>query len=295
MITHPFTYEAPASVEEAAQLLDRARKGPSGSRDAKVVAGGHSLLPLMKLGLAQPDVLVDIGRIAALREIRTEDGAIVVGALATHRSIAADSTIRKTLAALAEASAAIGDPHVRARGTIGGSVAHADPAADEPGPTLAFDATIRAIGPRGPRDMNAREFFKGAFETALAPNEILAEIRFPEPPARSGSAYAKFAHPASRFAIVGAAAVITLKADGTVERAAIGITGAAATPYRAAAAEKAIVGTRADAQAIGAAAAKAADGITTLSDLVASSEYRKHLVTVYTQRALERAVQRART
>jgi len=288
MITHPFTYQAPATIEEAVRAL-------GGTRDAKVIAGGHSLLPLMKLGLAQPETLIDLRRIASLREIRTEaDGTIAIGALATHRAITHDQAVRAKLVALAEAAGAVGDLQVRAWGTIGGSLAHADSAADEPAPTLAFDATIRAIGPKGQRDIRARDYFKGTFETALAANEILAEIRIPAQPRRTGSAYAKFAHPASGFAVTGVAAVITIKSDGSVERAAIGVTGAAAAPYRAAEAERALTGSKGDAKAIAAAAAKAADGITALSDLVASSEYRKHLVTVYAKRAIERAIERAR-
>lgn len=287
MITHPFAYEAPTTIDDAVKALGR-------SREAKVLAGGHSLIPLMKLGLAEPELIVDIGRIAGLREIKSENGAVTVGALATHRSIADNSTIAKALAALAEAAAAVGDLQVRSRGTIGGSLAHADPAADEPAPTLAFDATIGVIGPKGRRDIPAREFFKETFETALAANEIVVEIRFPAPAGRTGSAYAKFPHPASGFAIVGVAAVVGLKADGTVERAAIGVTGAAAGPFRASAAERALVGTRGDASAIAAAAAKAADGMTLLSDLTASSEFRKQLLIVHTRRALERAVERAR-
>ena len=288
MITHPFAYQAPATIEEAVRAL-------GGTGEAKVIAGGHSLLPLMKLGLAQPERLIDLRRIASLREIRTKaDGAIAVGALATHRTITHDKTVRAKLVALAEAAGAVGDLQVRARGTIGGSLAHADSAADEPAPTLAFDATIRAIGPKGPREIRARDYFKGMFETALAADEILVEIRFPAQPGRTGSAYAKFAHPASGFAVTGVAAAITIKADGSVERAAIGVTGAAAAPYRAAEAEKALTGSKGDAKAIAAAAAKAGAGITALSDLVASSEFRKHLVTVYAKRAIERAIERAR-
>jgi carbon-monoxide dehydrogenase medium subunit len=288
MITHPFTYQAPTTIEEAVQQLGE-------SADAKVIAGGHSLLPLMKLGLAQPETLVDLRRIASLREIRTEaDGTIVVGALATHREISHDETIRAKLAALADAAGEIGDLQVRARGTIGGSLAHADSAADEPAPTLAYDATIRAIGPRGRRDIAARDYFKGTFETALAENEIIAEIRFSAPAGRTGGAYAKFAHPASGFAVTGVAAVVTIKSDGSVERAAIGVSGVAAAAYRATAAEKALTGTRGDAKAIADAAAKAAEGITALSDLAASADYRKHLATVYAKRAIERAIQRAR-
>ena len=288
MITHPFTYQAPSTIEEAVATLGR-------SRDAKVIAGGHSLLPLMKLGLAQLETLVDLRKIASLRNIRAEaDGTIVVGALATHRSIAEDRTIVSKLAALAEAASAVGDLQVRSRGTIGGSLAHADPAADEPAAALAFGALIRAIGGKGKRDIPARDFFKTAFETALAADEIAAEIRFPAQTGRTGSAYVKFAHPASRSAVVGVAAVVTLKGDGTVERAAIGVTGAAEAPFRAAQAEKAITGTKGDAKAIAAAAAKAAEGISTLADLVATSDYRRHLVTVYARRALERAIERAR-
>ncbi|MDQ2912939.1 MAG: xanthine dehydrogenase family protein subunit M [Chloroflexota bacterium] len=288
MITHPFAYQAPTTIEEAVQQL-----GKSG--DAKVIAGGHSLLPLMKLGLAQPETIVDLRRIASLREIRTEaDGTIVVGALATHRDIAHDQAVRTKLAALAEAAGDVGDLQVRARGTIGGSLAHADSAADEPAPALAYEAVIRAIGPKGQRDIRAGDYFKGTFETALAANEIIAEIRFPAPAGRTGGAYAKFAHPASGFAVTGVAAVVTLKSDGTVDRAAIGVAGVAAAAYRATEAERALAGTKGDAKAIADAAAKAANGITALSDLAASADYRKHLVTVYAKRAIGSAIERAR-
>ena len=250
MITHPFMYQAPATIEEAVKQL-----GKNG--DAKVIAGGHSLLPLMKLGLAQPETLVDLRRIASLREIRTEaDGTIVIGALVIHRDLGHDKTVRPKLEALADAASEVGDLQVRARGTIGGSLAHADSAADEPAPTLAYAATIRAIGPKGQRDIAARDFFKGTFETALAENEIITEIRFPAPTGRTGGAYAKFAHPASGFAVTGVAAVITIKSDGTIERAAIGVTGATAAAYRATAAEKALTGTKGDAKAIADAAAR---------------------------------------
>lgn len=287
MIAYDFDHQRPLTVEEAVALLGRAK-------DAKVLAGGHSLIPLMKLGLAQPAMLVDIGRIAALREIRATDGEVAVGALATHQQVAEHETLRERLAALAEAAGSVGDLQVRARGTIGGSLAHADPAADEPAPTLAFEATLRAVGPKGDRRIAARDFFKGTFETALAPDEILVEIRFPLPPARTGSAYEKSPHPASRFAVVGVAAVVTLGTDGTVGRAAVAVTGASATPFRAAAAERALQGTKADAAAIAKAATQAAERVTALSDLAASSEFRRHLITVHARRAIERAVARAR-
>jgi carbon-monoxide dehydrogenase medium subunit len=288
VITAPFDYESPTTVEEAVRLLSR-------TPEAKVLAGGHSLLPLMKLGLAQPAALIDIGRIQALREIRVDADAITVGALATHQSIADNPAIRERLAALAEAAGSVGDLQVRARGTIGGSLAHADPAADEPAPTLAFGATFTAVGPAGERSIAATDFFKDTFETALRPGEILTAIRIPLPPARSGSAYEHFPHPASRFAVVGVAAAVTLGADGTVARAAIAVTGAASAPFRATNVERTLQGTRADAAAIGKAAQQAAENVKALEDLAASAEFRSYLITVYTRRALQRAIERART
>jgi carbon-monoxide dehydrogenase medium subunit len=289
MIMQPFVYQAPESIDEAVQILGR-------SPEAKVIAGGHSLLPLMKLGLSRPDILVDLRRIPALQNIRREaDGSIVVGALATHNAIATNDLVKSGLAALAEAASLVGDLQVRSWGTIGGSLAHADSAADEPAPTIAFDAAIRVMGPKGTRDIPAREFFKGTFETALSHDEIVIEIRFPRQPERTGSAYAKFPHPASRFAIVGVAAVLTTKPDGAVERAAIGVTGAAAAPFRATATERTITGKRLDPAAIESAASSATQGVTMQGDLAAGSEYRAHLVAVYAKRAIERALERAKS
>jgi carbon-monoxide dehydrogenase medium subunit len=288
MISYDLQYEAPASLEEAAQLLAR-------SPEAKVLAGGHSLIPIMKVGLAQPDMLIDLGRIATLRAVRVTGDVLSIGALATHQAVADEAIVRERLTALAEAAAAVGDVQVRAFGTIGGSLAHADSAADEPAPTLAFEATLRAFGPRGERMIAAREFFRGTFETALARDEILAEIRFPLPPARTGSAYEKFRHPASGFAVVGVAAVVTLGGDGKVERAAVAVTGAAEKPYRAEAAEKELVGSSGDSTFIQSVTEKVVEGVTTLSDLAASSEFRSHLVAVYARRALTRAIEKARS
>ena len=286
MIATPFDYRSATSLEEAVRLL-------GGSPDAKILAGGHSLLPLMKLGLAQPSLLIDIGRIAALRGVH-QDGGITIGALTTHQAIADDATCRDRLTALSEAAAAVGDVQVRGRGTIGGSLAHADPGGDEQACALAFDATLRAVGPKGDRAIAAGDFFTGALETALGRGEILVSIRFPVPPARTGSAYAKHAHPASGFAIVGVAAVVTVAKDGTIERAAIGVTGAADRPFRATAAERALAGTKGDAAAIAAAAAKAGEGAQLSSDLAASAEFRAQLLTVYARQALQRAVGAAR-
>ncbi|HZP97095.1 MAG TPA: xanthine dehydrogenase family protein subunit M [Candidatus Limnocylindria bacterium] len=287
MISQEFDYQRPTTIAEAVKALGAAR-------EAKVLAGGHSLLPLMKLGLAQPGTLIDIGGIGALREIRSGSGGeITIGALATHEQVAADAGITKSLAALAEAAASVGDVQVRARGTIGGSLAHADPAADEPAAILAFDATLVAIGPKGERTIKATEFFKGTFETALAKDEILTEIRIAAPAARTGSAYLSFPHPASRFAVVGVAAVVTKGADGTIAKAQVAVTGAAERPFRAGAAEKAIVGSRGDAAAIAKAAGAAAAGLTALDDLGASATFRTHLVGVFTKRAVTTALERA--
>jgi len=286
VITTPFDYRSATSVEEAVRLL-------GSSPDARILAGGHSLLPLMKLGLAQPSLLVDIGRIAALRGVQ-HDGEITIGALTTHQTIADDATCRSRLTALSDAAASVGDVQVRGRGTIGGSLAHADPGADEPACALAFDATFRAVGPKGDRAIAARDFFKGALETALARGEILVSIRFPAPPPGTGSAYAKAPHPASGFAIVGVAAVVTVAKDGTIERAAIGVTGAADRPFRATAAERVLAGTKGDAAAIAAAAAKVGEGARLSSDLVASAEFRSQLLIVHARRALRRALEAAK-
>ena len=287
MISHDFDYQRPATIQEAVKALSTAR-------EAKVLAGGHSLLPLMKLGLTQPGTLVDIGGIASLREIRSGASEVTIGALATHGSVASDESITKTFTALAEAAGEVGDLQVRSRGTIGGSLAHADPAADEIAAVLAFDATLKAIGPKGERTIKAADFIKGTFETALAPNEILTEIKIASPAGgKTGSAYAAFPHPASGFAIVGVAAVVTRANDGSVTKAAVAVTGAAATPFRASGAEKALQGTRGDAAAVAKAAAAAATGLTALDDIGASARFRTHLVTVFAARAINKALERA--
>ncbi len=286
MISFDIDYQRPKTIQEAVKVLSTAR-------EAKVLAGGHSLLPLMKLGLAQPRTLIDIGGIAALREIRSTAGDITIGALATHGQIAGDPSIAKSVTALSDAAASVGDVQVRARGTIGGSLAHADPAADEPAAILAFDAVLTAIGPKGERTIKASEFFKGTFETALAADEILTQVRIPAPAPRTGSAYVLFPHPASGFAVVGVAAVVTRGADGTIVKAAIAVTGAAERQFRAVAAEKTLVGSRGDAVAIAKAAGAAAAGLKALEDLTASATFRTHLVSVFTKRAVATALERA--
>lgn len=287
MIANELTYRSAASLDEAVTLI-------ASSPDAKVLAGGHSLIPLIKLGLVAPSGLIDIGRIAELREIRSARDATTIGALVTHQEVADDASLRRSFAALAEAAAQVGDMQVRSRGTLGGSLAHADPGADEPAAVLAFDATIRAVGPKGERRIAARDLFIGPLETSLRPDEILADVRLVAPAGATGSAYLKFPHPASRFAVVGVAAVVTVARGGRVERAAVAVTGASDTPYRATACEAALVGSAGDRASAAAAAEKAAEGRVMLSDLAASAEYRAHLVSVFARRAIERAVERAR-
>lgn len=287
MISFDVDYQRPRTIQEAVRALSTAR-------EAKVLAGGHSLLPLMKLGLAQPRTLIDIGGIASLREIRSTGSEITIGALATHAEIAADPSIAKSFTALSDAAASVGDVQVRARGTIGGSLAHADPAADEPAAILAFDAVLTAIGPKGERTIKASGFFRGTFETALAADEILTQIRIPAPAPRTGSAYVSFPHPASGFAVVGVAAVVTRGADGTIAKAQVAVTGAGERQFRAGAAEKALVGSRGDAAAVAKAAGAAAEGLTPLADLAASATFRTHLVSVFTKRAVTTALERAK-
>lgn len=287
MITAPFDYYTPTSVQEAISLLQQ--HGDT----AKLLAGGHSLIPLMKLRLANPGVLIDISRIPGLAFIREEGDRIVIGALTTHAMIEQSALLKERLPLLPETAARIGDLQVRNRGTIGGSLAHADPAADLPAALLALDAELVCQGPHGERILPAREFFVGMLTTALQPDEVLTAVRFPVPSGRTGMAYRKIDHPASHYAVVGIAALVTMSNEGTVARAAIGITGAATTPSRAAAPESALQGQRPTPEGLARAAEQAADGLDLLDDLYASAEYRRHLVRVETRRALETAAQRA--
>lgn len=269
MIPAPFDYARPATLDEALGLL--AKHGD----DAKLLAGGHSLLPAMKLRLAQPRMVVDIGRLADLRFIRKEGDRIAVGALTTHYEIESSAELRKECPLLPEAAAAIGDVQVRNRGTIGGSLVHADPAADWPAAILALDAELEIAGPDGRRTVKATEFFVDMMQTAVGPGEILTAIRVAG--TAGNVAYEKFAQKASGFAICGVA----------VAAGRIGITGVAAKPYRALAAEKALAEGRKDAADL------AAEGIDPLNDLHASADFRAHLARVHTRRALERASKRS--
>jgi aerobic carbon-monoxide dehydrogenase medium subunit len=273
MIPVAFDYKKAKTVEEAIAAL--------AGGDGKVLAGGHSLLPAMKLRLNQPAVLVDITAIASLSGITESGGDIIIGAATTHAAIAANKLIQSKLPIYLQAANKIGDIQVRNKGTLGGSLAHADPAADWTAVVLATDAVIAVQGSKGSRKIKATEFFNGLFSTALTDGEIITAIHVPVPAGGSKMTYEKFVQPASRFAIVGCAAV--KHADG---RAAIAFTGVSDTPFRDSAAEKALGG-KWDAAAIQAAANAAAEGVGILSDHYASEKFRKHLAKVYCKKALQ--------
>lgn len=288
MIPAQFDYLAPATLDEAILQLTQ---HPD---DAKILAGGHSLIPAMKLRLAQPQMLIDIGRIKDLAYIREEEGQVRIGAMTTHYQIESSDRLKQICPLLPECASHIGDVQVRNKGTIGGSVAHADPAADWPAAIIALGARMVAVSANGERFIKADDFFTDLFTTALAPGEILREIRIRIPPTPAGQAYAKMHHPASGFAVVGVAASLTREADGTCQSASIGITGVGSTAYRAVAVQDALVGSELNGEAISSAAARAAEGIDVNADLFASAEYRRHLAAVYTRRAIEKAASRAK-
>jgi len=277
-----FDYHTPGTVREALDLLGRHKD------DAKLLAGGHSLLPAMKLRLAQPKHLVDLRKITSLSGIKEEGGTLVIGAMATHHAVESSPVVKAKCPMLADVAAQIGDPMVRNMGTIGGSLAHADPAADYPAAIIALGAEMVAEGPKGKRTIKADDFFKGLLTTALAEDEILTEVRIPAAAGKVGAAYVKFPHPASRFAVVGVAAVLTIDA-GKVSKASIGITGAGTKAVRAKGVEAAISGKAADAASIQAAAEKAPEGVDVQADLQGSEDYKKHLLKVFAKRAMAAA------
>ncbi|MGB8647266.1 MAG: xanthine dehydrogenase family protein subunit M [Anaerolineae bacterium] len=273
-----FDYYVATSVPEAIQLLGQ-------HHDAKLLAGGHSLLPLIKLRLANPAVLIDIGRVPELHGIHQQGNVITIGALTTHNDIEMSALLKSHCPILPEAAALIGDMQVRNRGTIGGSLSHADPAADLPAVMLALGAELVVAGPQGTRTIRADDFFQGLFTTALGADEVLTEVRVPVLEKGSASAYVKYPHPASRYAVVGVAAVGSV-AGGNAQNMRVGVTGASDHAYRAAGVEAALNGQPFTAENVAAAAAHAADRMMMLGDLAASDTYRAHLAQVYAGRAL---------
>jgi len=287
MYSANFEYYRASSAAEAVQLL-KAHPG------AKLLAGGHSLLPQMKLRVAQPPALIDISRIGALAGITVEGDQLKIGAGTTHNTLATSAVVREHCPILAEAASLIGDQQVRNRGTLGGSLAHADPAADMPTVMLALGATLTVLGPKGSRSLSAADFETDMFTTALAEDEVLISISVPSMGSGTGGAYAKHDHPASGYAVVGVAAIVMLK-DGKCSGASLAVGGATPKPVSATAAASALKGQALSAENIAAAAAQVAGAISDpLSDYYASGEYRTHLATVLAKRALTAAASRAK-
>jgi carbon-monoxide dehydrogenase medium subunit len=288
MIPAAFDYHAPSSIGEATALL--ARLG----EDAKILSGGQSLIPLMKLRLASPRHVVDINGIPGLAGIRETDGTLTIGALTREADLDDSDLVRTRYPLLHDTAKVIADPLVRNLATVGGNLAHGDPANDHPATMLALRAEVVAAGPRGERRLPIGSFFTGPFATALAPDEILVAIHVPAPPAQSGGAYLKLERKVGDFATAAVAVQVTLDADGTCARAGIALTNVGLTAIQATEAEAALRGTRPDETAIRRAAQLAADAAQPGEDLRGSVEYKKDLVRVLTARALLRAVERAR-
>jgi aerobic carbon-monoxide dehydrogenase medium subunit len=288
MLPASFGYVAARSVEEALQLLTKH------GDDAKLLAGGHSLIPAMKLRLASPRYLIDLGSVPGLRGVHINGESLVIGALTVHADIAASDLVRKQLPGLADAASMIGDVQVRNRGTVGGSVAHADPAADLPVILTALNASFVLQSASGNRTVGAQDFFIDFYTTTIAANEVLTEIRVPLPPSGAGTAYAKLPHPASGYVVVSAGVLIHRQPSGQCESARIAIGGMGGNPIRATAMEAALQGEPLTPEVIARAAAKAADGTDPDDDSYASADYKRQVATVYARRAIEAAVERAR-
>jgi aerobic carbon-monoxide dehydrogenase medium subunit len=282
MIPAKFEYQRASSLDDAVRAL------ADGGDDAKVIAGGQSLLPLLRLRLAYPDLLVDVGGLSELRGVRDAGDALVVGALTTHYEVIRNSLVREHCGLLAEATATVADPAVRHRGTIGGSLAHGDPAGDLPAVIAALDATLLVTGPGGEREIAATDFFVDYLTTALTPSEILTGIRIQKLGPGWGYRYEKFQLSAQDWAIVGVAA-LARRDNGHVAEARIGLTNMGTVPVRARAAEAAAAGAEASRPALAAAAGHADEGTDPPSDLRGAADYRRHLARVLTGRALAAA------
>jgi len=277
VIPASFDYVRPSTVDEAVQAL------ASAGEDAKVLAGGQSLLPLLRLRLAFPELVVDVGRIPELRGVREDGDTLVIGAMTTHHDVIHDPLVRRHAGLLASATATVADPAVRHRGTLGGSLSHSDPAADLPAVVLALNGEMVAQGPGGRRTIPARDFFVDYLQSALAPDELLVEVRVPKADGW-GFHYEKFHRVAQAYAIVGVAALVR-RDDGHIAEARVGLTNMGSTPLRASAAEEALSGAG-DAQAVARAVESAAEGTRPSQDMSASPEYREHLARVLTGRAV---------
>jgi len=282
VIPAQFDYVAPDSVSGAVTALGEA------GEDAKVLAGGQSLIPVLRLRLSYPSVLVDLRKVAELRGVREEGDTLVIGAMTRHADILTDPLVRRHAALVAEATATVADPAVRHRGTFGGALAHADPAGDLAAVALALDAQLVAEGPGGRRSIAAADFFQDYLQTALSPDELLVEVRLPKLAGQWGVHYEKFNRVAQAWAIVGVAAAVR-RDNGSIAEARVGLTNMGSTPVRATAVEQALAGAQAAPEAIAEAAGHAAEGTSAPSDLSAKADYREQLARVLTRRAVTAA------
>ena len=285
MIPGAFEYYAPRTLEDAVQYLSEHRD------DVKILSGGQSLLPLMKMRLSKPAFIVDIGRIPGLDTISEEGDSLIIGALVTHAQIESSSLLRQKCPLLPQTATTIADVQVRNRGTLGGSVAHADPAGDWPATALALDAEVQITGPRGQRWVRCEDFFLGLLMSVLEPDEVVTAVKVPVT-GQDKTAYLKAAPRSSGFAVVGAAVRISLDASGSCNRAAIGITGVTDKAYRAGRSEQMLTGKKLDAALIEQAAGEATHNIDAIEDINGSAEYRRHLTHVYVARAIQEALGR---
>jgi carbon-monoxide dehydrogenase medium subunit len=278
VIPAAFDYKAPTSLDDALQLL------AEGGDDAKIIAGGQSLLPVLKLRLAAPELLIDLAKIDSLKGVRDDGDAIVIGAMTPHFEVLADPLVAEHASLIAKCTETVADPQVRHRGTFGGACAHADPASDIPAPALALDAEFVIAGPGGQRRVPAAEFFQDLFTTAVGDDEILVEVRVPKYTGW-GSAYEKFVRVAQQWAIAGVAAAVRTD-GGTIAEARIALTNMGPTPIRARSAEKALVGVAVEPQAVAGALSSIADGTAPPTDINGDPEYRRHLVSILGRRAV---------
>jgi aerobic carbon-monoxide dehydrogenase medium subunit len=279
VIPASFDYVRPSSVAEAIQAL------ASAGEDGKVLAGGQSLLPVLRLRLAYPEVLIDLGGISELRGVRDDGDALLIGAMTTHDEVVRDPLVRQHAPILAQATETVGDRQVRHRGTFGGSLSHADPAGDLPSVALALNAELQVQGPNGARTIAARDFFLDYLTTALQPSEILTAVRVPKLGAGWAGHYEKFNRVAQAWSIVGVAALVR-RSNGSIAEARIGLTNMGSTPLRAAGVEESLAGADASPAAIAEASNRAAEGTSAPSDLSGAADYRNHLATVLTRRAV---------
>ncbi len=285
MIPRPFELHSPSTVTEATSMLKK-------MSDARVLAGGQSLVPLMKLRLVSPENVVDLGRISGLSYVRKGKDQLLIGSMTTHNDVASSPIVNERCGVLSEAAGSIGDHQVRNKGTIGGTICQADPAGDVPATVLALGAELRVKGPSNERTIDARDFFRGILMTSLRKSEILVEVRVPVLPPRTAGAYVKLSRGASDLATVGVAAVVTLDKAGVCKDARLGLAGVGPTPLRAMKAEDALRGRKPSDDAVAEAGERAAEMSEPASDIRGNAEYKREMVKVYVRRAIKQSLDR---